>query len=202
MNEDIKKQDSCAQQDEGLIKDFLSGDARAFDLLVLRHKDGVFNLCYRYLGNYSDAEDCAQDVFVKVYRSLHKFRFESGFLTWVFRIAVNTCKNRFVKVEYRQDKASVRLDASKDTGEGELAFQMDDGRPSPHDELIMRGEQQQIQSAIDSLAEEFKEVVILRDVEGISYEEISDITGYNPGTVKSKISRGRKHLREKLKGLE
>ncbi|MDD5270806.1 MAG: sigma-70 family RNA polymerase sigma factor, partial [Candidatus Omnitrophica bacterium] len=81
-----------------------------FDELVLEHKDKVFNLCYRFLGNYEEVDDCAQETFVKVYRSLKGFRRESSVSTWIYRIAVNTCKNRVASAQYRRSRNMVRLD--------------------------------------------------------------------------------------------
>ena len=86
-----------------------------FDELVLKHKDKVFNLCYRFMGDHGEADDCAQETFVKVYRSLKDFRAESSVSTWIYRIAVNTCKNRLKSAQYRGSRNMVRLDEPKET---------------------------------------------------------------------------------------
>ncbi|MFA5334515.1 MAG: sigma-70 family RNA polymerase sigma factor [Candidatus Omnitrophota bacterium] len=172
-----------------------------FDELVLEHKDKVFNLCYRFLGNYEEADDCAQETFVKVYRSLKDFRRESSVSTWIYRIAVNTCKNRAASAQYRRSRNMVRLDEPKETEDGARPSEIGDDKLSPAKEADRREKGELIQEAIDSLPHDQKSVVILRDVEGLSYEDIAGATGLNPGTVKSKLSRARQELRKKLKGL-
>jgi len=160
-----------------------------FDELVLEHKDKVFNLCYRFLGNYEEADDCAQETFVKVYRSLKDFRRESSVSTWIYRIAVNTCKNRVASAQYRRSRNMAQLD------------EVGDEKLSPATEADRREKGELIQEAIDSLPPDQKSVVILRDIEGLSYEGVAEATGLNLGTVKSKLARARQALREKLKGL-
>ncbi len=172
-----------------------------FDELVLEHKDKVFNLCYRFLGNYEEADDCAQETFVKVYRSLKGFRRESSVSTWIYRIAVNTCKNRIASAQYRRSRIMVRLDEPKETDDGARPIEIGDGKLSPAAEAGRRQMGELIQEAIDSLPRDQKSVVILRDVEGLSYEDVAAATGLNIGTVKSKLARARQELREKLKGL-
>jgi len=172
-----------------------------FDELVLEHKDKVFNLCYRFLGNYEEADDCAQETFVKVYRSLKGFRRESSVSTWIYRIAVNTCKNRVASAQYRRSRNMVRLDEPKETDDGARPVDIGDEKLSPAAEAGRRQTGELIQEAIDSLPRDQRSVVILRDVEGLSYEEVAEATGLNLGTVKSKLARARQVLREKLKGL-
>ncbi|MFA6356867.1 MAG: sigma-70 family RNA polymerase sigma factor [Candidatus Omnitrophota bacterium] len=167
----------------------MSEESINFDELVLEHKDKVFNLCYRFLGNYEEADDCAQETFVKVYRSLKDFRRESSVSTWIYRIAVNTCKNRVASAQYRRSRNMVQLD------------EIGDEKLSPAKEADRSEKGELIQEAIDSLPHDQKSVVILRDVEGLSYEDIAAATGLNLGTMKSKLSRARQELREKLKGL-
>ncbi|MFA5164227.1 MAG: sigma-70 family RNA polymerase sigma factor [Candidatus Omnitrophota bacterium] len=172
-----------------------------FDELVLEHKDKVFNLCYRFLGNYEEADDCAQETFVKVYRSLKDFRRESSVSTWIYRIAVNTCKNRVASAQYRRSRNMVRLDEPKETDDGARPVEIGDEKLSPATEADRKEKGELIQEAIDSLPRDQKSVVILRDIEGLSYEAVAEATGLNLGTVKSKLARARQELREKLKGL-
>jgi len=117
MNEKTNK--SCAGQDEDTvsIKSFLAGDKKTFDKLVLKYQDRVFNLCYRFLGDYEEANDSAQETFIKVYNSLKNFRFESAFSTWLYRIAVNTCKNKLSSLKFRLNQRMVRLDRGKASNE-------------------------------------------------------------------------------------
>jgi len=199
MKQKEKTSQGSASEDAELIKAFQAGKKAAFDELVLSHKDKVFNLCYWFVGDYQDANDLAQDVFFKAFKALKNFRFESAFSTWIYRIAVNTCKNRLKSFQYRLKKKFVHLNntaAAKNNPGVEIA----DESSSPEIELGRKEKSRLIQTAINSLSAEKKAVVVLRDIEGLSYEEISSVTGFNLGTVKSKLARARQDLREKLKG--
>lgn len=181
-------------EDQPLIEAFCTRqDNDAFDRLVIKYQDKVFNLCYRFMGNYHDASDCAQDTFVKVYRSLSKFKGKAEFSTWLYRIAVNTCKNKLSSLSYRVSKMMVRLDKPK--------TEIKDESHSPEANLEKSEKSELIQKAIDELPADHKSVIVLRDVEGLSYEKVAEITGYNIGTVKSKLARARERLRNKLRGL-
>lgn len=201
MNEDISKAGASQQEDAGLVKAFQSGDKTVFDKIVLKYKDKVFNLCYRFLGDHAEADDCAQESFVKVYCSLQGFRLESTFSTWLYRLTVNTCKNKLGSLEYRYRKKMVRLNNPKETEEGTNPVEIRDESLSPIIEIERKEKEMLIQKAIDSLPEEQKTVVVLRDIEGLSYEEIVKITGYKLGTLKSKLARARSELRKKLRGV-
>jgi len=187
--------------DEALVGAFQSGNKLAFNDLVLRHKDHIFSLCYRFLGDYQEAEDCTQDAFIKVYRSLKRFRFESSFYTWLYRIAVNTCKNRLKSVRYRKIRKSISLNNPETSYENHRSIQIEDEEKSPMAELEKKERMRLIQKAIDSLSTEQKSVLILRDIEGLSYEEIVSITGCRLGTLKSRLARARHGLRERLEGI-
>ena len=193
------KTGSCGES-EALIAAFQSGEKDAFDRLVLKYQNRVFNLCYRFVGNYEDANDCAQAAFVKAYRALKKFRFDSSFSTWLYRIAVNTCKNRLKSSEYRYSRKMVQLVNSSSAKE-DCSVEIGDESLSPVTMLERKESGIIIQEAIDSLPEDQKEVVILRDIEGLSYEEIARVSGQSPGTVKSRLARAREKLREKLTGV-
>lgn len=199
-NEEIKQPVREQEQETAWIKAFLAGEKGAFDQLMLRYKDKVFNLCYRFLGDYDDAGDCAQDTFVKAYRALKSFKFGSSFSTWLYAIAVNTCKNKLKSAEHRYRKKMVRIDAEKE-GEKSLSREIEDSAPSPLDQLAKKEKEALLRSAITALPEEARAVIVLRDIQGLSYEEIARVTGYNMGTVKSKLARARQQLREKLKGV-
>ena len=201
MNEKFKKSARSPREDAVLIRAFQGGDKAAFDELVLKHQHKLFNLCYRFLGDYQEANDVAQEIFIKVYRSLKKFRFESSFSTWLYRIAVNTSKNKFKSVEYRQKKKMVSLDNPVSHYNSSPTNKMQDEAHSPVRELEKKERMRVIQEAINALPPEQKVVVTLRDIEGLSYEEIVEITGFNPGTVKSRLARARMDLRKKLRSV-
>jgi RNA polymerase sigma-70 factor (ECF subfamily) len=199
MDEAIKETTTEQEQEVRWIKAFLGGDVGGFDQLVLRYKDRVFNLCYRLVGDYEEADDCAQETFVKVYRSLKGFRFGSSFATWLYTIAVNHCKNRLRSLQYRFWKRAVRIDPLKKEDDPGCLDTIEDPAPSPLAHLTKKEREALLQRAIKGLPKPSRTVVVLRDMEGLSYEEIVDITGYNIGTVKSKLARARQMLREQLK---
>jgi RNA polymerase sigma-70 factor (ECF subfamily) len=188
------------ESDKALVSAFKSGDGNAFDQLVLRHKDKVFNLTYWFLGDYQEANDCAQEAFLKAFKALKKFKGQSTFSTWLFRIGVNTCKNRLKSSAYRWKKRSVPLEAHGGSIKGNPGYGIRDDSPSPADQMEKMERIKAVRSALDALPEDQKKVVILRDIQGLSYEEIAEITGLNLGTVKSRISRGRLGLRDQLVG--
>ncbi|MCF8066976.1 MAG: sigma-70 family RNA polymerase sigma factor [Desulfobacterales bacterium] len=189
-----------SSEDHDLIRSFCAGEKAAFDKLVNRHKDRIYNLCYWFLGDFQEADDMAQDIFIKAFGSLDKFRFESAFSTWIYRIAVNTCKNRIKSMEYRYKKWMDRLDAGPENG-NPVNIVIENNVNSPQEALEKKEQTATIRKAINSLPPDKKTVAVLRDIEGLSYEEIEKITGLNSGTVKSKLSRARMDLKKKLKGV-
>jgi RNA polymerase sigma-70 factor (ECF subfamily) len=201
MNKEIRNSTRSSEEDSELVKAFQAGDKAAFDPLVLRHKDKLYNLCYWFLGDGQEANDSAQEIFIKVFRSLKKFRFESAFSTWLYRIAANTCKNRLTSSEFRQKKKRVRLDNPGKIEDGQYTGEIQDKTSSPMIELEKKERMILIQKAIAALPADQSTVVVLRDIEGLSYEEIVNITGINSGTVKSRLSRARQQLRKKLRGM-
>ena len=179
-------------EDFAWIREFQSGQEQGFNRLVLRHKDRVYGLCLRLLaGNALDAEDAAQESFVKAYHGLRAFRMEAKFSSWMYRIAVNACKNRLASSAYRESQRHRDLEAADQDGAP--------SSPSPAQVLDAKGKREMIEAAIARLPEEQRTLIVLRDVEGRSYEEIAETTGLNPGTVKSRLNRGRGQLREWLK---
>jgi RNA polymerase sigma-70 factor (ECF subfamily) len=202
MNRAENKTQQAMDHDSAMVRAFLEGDRQGFDNLVIKYKDRIFNLCYRFLGDYQDANDAAQDVFIKVYRSLKRFRFESAFSTWLHKIAVNTCKNRLSSRAYKNRKKTDTIDATDgDNPHGPSVVPVSNHSNSPVAALEKKERMAQIQKAIDSLPGSKKMVVVMRDMEGLSYEEIANATGLNLGTVKSKIARARLDLRNKLRGV-
>ena len=201
MNNHIKKPVALSREDTVLIRAIQTGDMAAFDELVLKHKDRLFNLVYWFLGDYQDANDCAQETFIKAFKSINRFRFESEFSTWLYRIAINTCKNRIKSSAYRWKKKTVSLEISNGSKNGNPCSEIVNGSPTPAMALEKKERMMWIQKAVNSLPEEQNQVVVLRDIQGLSYQDISDITGLNLGTVKSRLARGRLELKNKLKPL-
>lgn len=186
------------QEDEKLVRAFLAGDAPAFDALVIKYKDMVYTMCYYLLGDIHEANDYSQETFLKVYKSLPAFRFESSFSTWLYRIAVNTCKNRLNSLSYRFRKRLVSLHDPDESGNPVL--QIPDESPLPNGRMEKAEKILQVRKAIKQLSPDHKTAIVLRDIKGLSYEEIALITGTDLGTVKSRISRARQELKSKLKG--
>jgi RNA polymerase sigma-70 factor (ECF subfamily) len=201
MDEGIKEPVSRSEEDFLLVRAFQGGDRGAFDRLVLKHKDRLFNLCYRYLSDYEEANDSAQDTFIKAYAGLKGFRFESAFSTWLYRIAVNTCKNKIQSSEYRHRHETVSLEQTGNPDHGRPGTDIQNGSPSPALHLEEKERKTIIMGAVDALPPEHREMITLRDIEGLSYEEIVEVTGLNPGTVKSRLSRARLDLASKLRGM-
>ncbi len=202
MSEPSKRPQIGQQEEVALIGACLAGDRSAFDRLVLIHQDKVFNVCYRLLASYEDADDCAQETFVKAYRALKGFRFSSSFSTWLYAIAVNTCRNKLKSAEYRRRTRMIPIDDPPGCSPGRMSgHEIEDPAPSVLTQLAEKERDRLLQQAIEELPMEARTVVVLRDVEGLSYEEIIVATGYNMGTLKSKLARARQQLKEKLKGV-
>ena len=193
-------QDISDEELARLCQERLPGDPRPFHALVARYRDQVINTAYRFLGDLHDAEDVAQEVFLKVFRSLKKFRFESNFTTWLYRITVNTCKNKLNSLDYRLRFKKMRINNNKPVEDAPQSVEIGDETYSPESSLKRKEISQLIQDAVNKLPTPQKMVVVLRDMEGRSYEEIVEITGFKLGTVKSKLSRARQELRETLRG--
>ena len=197
MSRNGKTSNRPQQDDDELIKSFLSDNADAFDRLVVKHQNMVFNLCFRIVGDYDDANDCAQETFIKVYNNLKTFRFQSSFTTWLYRIAINTCRNRISSSSNRIWKKMVRINNPGDTGGGSIEIHDCSFNP---DSIFEKNERTRlIHKAIDALPDDLKVLIVLRDLEGNSYEDISEITGVNLGTVKSRLARARHLLRDTLR---
>lgn len=200
MNAEKKTRSDSSENDTDLVYAFKRGNHSAFEKIVLKYQDRVYNLCYRFLGDRQEAEDSAQEIFIKVYKALKGFRLKSSFYTWLYRIAVNTCKNRIKSLEYRRSKSRVSTDDDQENKDYGIPVFTDQNN-LPDINLEQREKIKRIQEAINSLPPDQKMMVILRDIEGLSYEEIAGITNSRLGTVKSKLSRARLSLRNKLEGV-
>lgn len=186
------------QEDEKLIRAFVAGDASAFDALVMRYKDMVYTMCYYILGDSHEADDQTQETFLKAYRSLHSFRHDAGFSTWLYRITVNTCKNRLSSLSYRIRKRMVSIHEPDELDRG--AVQIADESASPNNDLERKERITIVRKALNRLSADHKTVIVLCDIKGLTYDEIAAITGLDLGTVKSRISRARQELRKMLEG--
>jgi len=166
-----------------------------FDKVFLQYQKMIYNLAWRLMGNRQDAEDITQDVAVKVYRNLHKCKGEEFLTAWLTKITHNTCMDALRK---KKGKFTSSLDDVMEFENGEAQFQFKDDSPGPEALLIQKELGEQIEAALQKLPPEFRALVILRDVNGHSYEEISKILDLPEGTVKSRIFRGRAKLKNIL----
>ncbi len=181
----------------GRLKD---RDPRAFEEIVRRYGDKVFNLVYRMLGNRHEAEDITQEVFITVFKTVDTFRGEAKFTTWLLRIAANQSKNRIKYLSRRPtDSADVEEAGGPMPGAAPTPGPMAHAQIDGPDTLMEAAELEALmQTAIASLDEEHRLLVILRDVEELSYQEIGEITGLPEGTIKSRLHRARMAIKEVL----
>lgn len=183
-----------------LIRRCQAGETAAFDQLVLRHQQQLFAVSLRMLGDYHEATEVAQEAFVRAYRAINSFRSEAKFSTWLLSIVTNLCRNRRRWWARRKRVIAGSLDESVETEEGSLAHEAADPSPSPSAQAVSREVQQQIMGALAMLDEDSRAMVVLCDVQGLSYEEASRVLRVKLGTVKSRLNRARLRLRSLLDG--
>jgi RNA polymerase sigma-70 factor (ECF subfamily) len=181
--------------DDELVKRVQAGNSEAFEELVRRYERKVYNITYRLMGNEQDASEALQDAFLRAYRFIGKFQFKSSFFTWLYRIATNVSLSKLRKRE-KVDIVSIDQPVNE---AGDLAFEIPDVKHGPEKLMQQRELRAAIQKAVDELAGDYREVVVLRDLEGLSNEEVSNVLHLSVAAVKSRLHRGRLVLREKLK---
>ncbi|MFY9175580.1 MAG: sigma-70 family RNA polymerase sigma factor [Peptococcia bacterium] len=181
--------------DEELVLKSKNGDIDAFEELVCRYERKIYTIAYRLIGNRDDANDLAQEAFLKAFQGIKNFRGEASFQTWLCRITTNVCRD---EIRRRSRKPVDRLDENIVLEEGEVAKQVATQDPGPAELYEQKELSEQIQQLIDTLAPDFRMALVLRDIEGYSYEEISQYMECSLGTVKSRINRARNYLKEKL----
>jgi RNA polymerase sigma-70 factor (ECF subfamily) len=188
-----------SELERSLLKRLRDRDERAFRELIASHRDRVYNITYRMLGNRAEAEDVAQEVFITVFKTIDTFREESKFSTWLYRVAVNHTKNRIKYLSRRHDRNRDELDESTHSEAASTNGAIGTPRPATPDRALEGAQMEKLlQDAIATLDEDQRTVVVLRDVEDLSIEEICEITGLADGTVKSRLHRARLVLRKKL----
>jgi RNA polymerase sigma-70 factor, ECF subfamily len=180
-----------------LLRRLRERDERAFREMVAEHRDRVFNLTYRMLGNRAEAEDVAQEVFIKVFKTIDTFREEAKLSTWLYKVTLNTCRNQIKHLARRHDREQDELDEAIEPRAAAGAG-APPSSPRPDHALERVQTQAMLERAIAELDEDHRELVVLRDVEDLSIEEIHEITGLPDGTIKSRLHRARLALRKKL----
>jgi RNA polymerase sigma-70 factor (ECF subfamily) len=179
-----------------------TGDAHAFDTLVIRYSADVYAFLIRLTEDTEEARDLTQETFLRALKSVKNFRGEADLKTWLFRIAINESRNRFRWWKRRKSNMTVSLDAENPLSETALSETLASASAAnPETETLRREREKALRRALTELPENFREAVILRDIEGFTYEEIAVALDANVGTVKSRIARGREELRKKLNGF-
>lgn len=179
--------------EQDIIARIKDGETNLFENLFNRYQDRIYNLCRYMLDNPQDAEDAAQDTFIKAYQGLRNYTSTSNFYTWLYRIAVNTCldhKRRFSLLSglfSSDNEANSSIDAFPSS------------LPSPESAYVTRQSMQSLRGAMSRLSKKLRLVIILKELEGLSYEEIAEVLDVSVGTVKSRISRAREELQKNMK---
>ena len=183
--------------DQELVVRVQRGDKKAFDLLVLKYQLRVSKLVSRFLRNQSDVPDVVQDAFIKAYRALPNFRGDSAFYTWLYRIAINTAKNHLVAQSRKNPANSIDAQDAEDYGASEWLKEF----ASPEREALASELETIIHKAMGDLPPDLREAITLREIEGLSYEEIAAVMDCPVGTVRSRIFRAREAIDSKLKPM-
>jgi len=184
--------------ESALIAKAVEGDHDAFTIIMKRYKDRVFNTALRFLGNYAIAEELTQDVFITVFRKLHTFKGEAKFSTWLYRITVNHAKNR---IGYLARRAHYRRDELMEYTQGDEAISLIPRTERPDDRVGDREMMAHLMDRLGELKRKDREIIILKDFEELSYEEIASVLYIQLGTVKSRLSRARRQLKEAMKDV-
>ena len=185
---------TASDTDQQLVQRAQRGDLRAFDLLVLKYQGRIAALVGRYVSDAGEVEDVTQEAFIKAYRALGKFRGDSAFYTWLYRIAANAAKNHLV-AKGRRPRADATIEDAEGFDEGGMLSES----ASP-EALAMGGELAEVvESAMNELPDELKAALMLREFEGLSYDDIADVLGCPVGTVRSRIFRAREAIDQRVK---
>ena len=186
---------TASDTDQQLVQRAQRGDLRAFDLLVLKYQGRIAALISRYVSDAGEVEDVTQEAFIKAYRALGKFRGDSAFYTWLYRIAANAAKNHLV-AKGRRPGADATIEDAEGYDEGGLLSE------SASPEALAMGEElaEVVESALNELPDELKAALILREFDGLSYDDIADVLGCPVGTVRSRIFRAREAIDQRVKG--
>lgn len=178
-----------------LIDRCKNGDVAAFEELISGYEKRVFNIIYRIIGDYNEAEDISQEVFIKVFRTIKNFKEKSSFYTWLYRVAVNECIN---VLKERRKIYAYSVDSPIKVEDDEIIREIRDDKESPEKRFEYKELRACLEDALNRISYEHRMMIVLRDIQGFSYEEIAEIMQCPTGTVKSRISRARKALRELL----
>ena len=184
-----------SDSEKNLLERAKSGDIAAFEQLIDSYQRKIFNIALRMLGNYDDAGDLTQEVLIRIYRSIGSFKEQSSFSTWIYRITTNVCLDEIRK---RKNRKVISLDEEIKFDDGDMKRQIESDEPTPEETAETEDLKKIVNDAIARLNEEHRIVIVLRDIQGLSYEEIADVLKCPEGTVKSRINRARQALKNIL----
>jgi RNA polymerase sigma-70 factor, ECF subfamily len=199
MSNNVGEKIRAKDEDYEAVSACQKGDADAFEVLVEKYQKRMLNVAYRMTGDYEEACEIVQEAFLSAYRAIKKFRGEARFATWLYGITVNHAKNRMKQMQSRSRHELPSLDDPVETENARLAHDPPSGEVLIVEQLERKETQMKVQECINSLEEEYREVLVLRDIQGFSYEEIRDILKIPDGTVKSRLFRARDAMKHCLK---
>lgn len=179
--------------EKALIEKCKKNDRNAFNTLVQTYQSKIINLAYGMLSNQEDACDAAQEVFIRVYRGIQSFEQKASFSTWIYRITVNVCNDMLRKRTRTAPTVSIYQDSDE-----EHIINLPDSSPTPSERIEITETQLLVKNALNELSDEYRTVITLYDLEGLSYDEISSVLQCPIGTIKSRLNRARKMLKKKL----
>lgn len=188
---------AASDNDQQLVERVQQGDKRAFDLLVIKYQHKIFSIISRFIKDNAEVHDVAQEAFIKAYRAIGNFRGESAFYTWIYRIAINTAKNHLVSRGRRPPSTDVEVEDAEFYAGGESLKDL----ATPENQLMRDQLEQVVFKAIEELPEDLRTAVTLRELEGMSYEEIAEVMACPVGTVRSRIFRARESIDRHLAPL-
>ena len=188
-----------SDEDSQYVALCVGGEPQAFEVLVRRHQKKMFNIAYRMTGNYDDAADIVQDSFLSAYKAIKSFRGDAKFSTWLYGIVVNHSRNRMRHTSGKVYHEPVSLDGDRSSENETRPIDPPSGEMPVIDLLIQKEMQEKVQNCINGLEKDHREILVLRDIQGFSYEEITIMLGLPDGTVKSRISRARSAIKESFR---
>jgi len=192
--------ESRTASEEQFIERLKQGEAAAFSILVAERSPEIYGLLFRLTENSEEARDLTQETFLRAFQSIGSFRGEADLRTWIYRIAINQARNRWRWWRRRKREATVSLDSTEDRDKLPLSASLAETSRTPEQETLAHERQKVLRDALRTLGRAYREAVILRDIEGFTYEEIATTLGISVGTVKSRLARGRQELRRRLEG--
>ena len=197
-----KDSESDKSFDSEMVRRFQDGDRSAFEALVDKYSGKAFQIAYGVLGSRQDAEEVAQDVFLRIHRALTSFRGDSEFTTWMYRITVNLARNKYRWNKSRGAQKNLSLDAPVDTGHGDgegMHLDVADPELPPDERVAMDEMERNLSDELERLPALYRETLVMRNLENMNYDQIAGLLGCKLGTIKSRIARAREELRKRLK---